>query len=334
MATQAVAKILKEIDIEIAEVIYCTDSKVVLGYITNESRRFYVYVANRVQFIRNMSSPNQWRYIESDGSRNPADLATRGLHPSKMMESDWLNGPTFLRNTAEVPPSNEVMSPNDSDPEVRKEVTSCKTKKGNSQSSGLGAERSKRLSSLSSLQRALANLIVKIREFKLRKKQPTKQTIPGSSVPERCQTARPPNADELEQATVVILLATQREAFGEELQKYTFVSTANHEQGEREERIARKKSLKQYLRSIDPSFGEDGILRVGGRLRRAEINYGEKHPAILPRNHHVSSLVVRHCHDQVHLQGRQITHGAVRQAGYWLVGGHRLVSKDLHSCVI
>jgi len=133
----------------------------------------------------------------------------------------------------------------------------------------------------------------------------------------------------------VILLATQREAFGEELQKYTFVSTANHEQGEREERIARKKSLKQSSpRSIDPFFGEDGILRVGGRLRRAEINYGEKHPAILPRNHHVSSLVVRHYHDQVHHQGRPITHGAVRQAGYWLVGGHRLVSKELHSCVI
>ncbi|KAK3727953.1 hypothetical protein QZH41_004897 [Actinostola sp. cb2023] len=233
-----------------------------------------------------------------------------------MMESVWLNGPTFLRKAAEVPPSNEVMSPNDSDPEVRKEVTSCKTKIGNSQSSGLGAERFKRFSSLSSLRRALANLIVKIREFKLRKERPTKPTIPGCSVPERCQTARPPNADELEQATVVILLATQREAFGEELQKYAFVSTANHEQGEREERIARKKSLKQSsLRSIDPFFGEDGILRVGGRLRRAEINYGEKHPAILPRNHHVSSLIVRHYHDQVHHQGRQITHGAVRQAG-------------------
>ena len=43
---------------EIAQVTYYTDSKVVLGYITNESKRFYVYVANRVQLIRSLSSPD------------------------------------------------------------------------------------------------------------------------------------------------------------------------------------------------------------------------------------------------------------------------------------
>jgi hypothetical protein len=32
---------LKEIDMEIAQVTYYTDSKVVLGYITNENKRFY-----------------------------------------------------------------------------------------------------------------------------------------------------------------------------------------------------------------------------------------------------------------------------------------------------
>ncbi|KAK3709318.1 hypothetical protein QZH41_009268, partial [Actinostola sp. cb2023] len=122
--------------------------------------------------------------VRLPNDRNPADLETRGLHPSKMMESVWLNGPTFLRNTAEVPPSNEVMSTNDSDPEVRKEAISCKTKIGNSQSSGLGAERFKRFSSLSSCDAHWQNLIVKLREFKLRKERPaTKPTIPGCNVP-------------------------------------------------------------------------------------------------------------------------------------------------------
>ena len=61
LAVQAAQRVLKEIDIEIAEVAYYTDSKVVLGYIANESRRFYVYVANRVQIIRSLSTPEQWR---------------------------------------------------------------------------------------------------------------------------------------------------------------------------------------------------------------------------------------------------------------------------------
>ena len=46
---------------EISGTTFCTDSKVVLGYIQNESRRFYVYVVNRVQLIRKVSSPERER---------------------------------------------------------------------------------------------------------------------------------------------------------------------------------------------------------------------------------------------------------------------------------
>ena len=46
LAVQAAQRVIKEIDLKISDVIYYTDSKVVLGYITNESRQLYVYVAN------------------------------------------------------------------------------------------------------------------------------------------------------------------------------------------------------------------------------------------------------------------------------------------------
>ena len=95
LAVQAGARVLKEIDMEIDQVTYYTDSKVVLGYLQNDSRRFYVYVANRVQLIRRLTSPSQWRYI--DTTQNPADLATRRLTASNLMDSDWIKGPHFLR---------------------------------------------------------------------------------------------------------------------------------------------------------------------------------------------------------------------------------------------
>lgn len=38
--------VVQEIDLKIFNVIYYTDSRVVLGYITNETRLFYMYVAN------------------------------------------------------------------------------------------------------------------------------------------------------------------------------------------------------------------------------------------------------------------------------------------------
>ena len=52
-----VADVLKnELDYERIEEFYWADSKVVLGFINKESRRFHVYVANRVQLIRDYTS--------------------------------------------------------------------------------------------------------------------------------------------------------------------------------------------------------------------------------------------------------------------------------------
>ena len=167
LAVQAAQRVLKEIDVEIADVAYYTDSKVVLGYIANESRRFYVYVANRVQIIRSLSTPEQWRYVESE--RNPADLATRGVTPSKIMETSWLTGADFLRKAESTPQAHETFELSTSDPQVRKEVSSAKVKTTKERRSDLGAERFEKFSSLKSLQRAIANLIVVAREFKRRR---------------------------------------------------------------------------------------------------------------------------------------------------------------------
>ena len=76
-ASEAVKKLLKDLHLPIHEVVFYTDSKVTLGYVQNDSRRFYVYVANRVQTIRSVSDPSQWRYINT--ASNPADLARRGV---------------------------------------------------------------------------------------------------------------------------------------------------------------------------------------------------------------------------------------------------------------
>ena len=79
---------------QITEVFY-TDSQVVLGYIKNDARRFHVFVANRVQQIRENSTPDQWKYIETN--ENPADESSRGLSPQYLVNnSRWLRGPPFL----------------------------------------------------------------------------------------------------------------------------------------------------------------------------------------------------------------------------------------------
>ena len=104
---------------QITEVFY-TDSQVVLGYIKNDARRFHVFVANRVQQIRENSTPDQWKYIET--KENPADESSRGLSPQDLVNnSRWLSGPPFLWER-ELPNRNEEVNLDISpdDPEVKK----------------------------------------------------------------------------------------------------------------------------------------------------------------------------------------------------------------------
>lgn len=83
-----------ELDIKIDDEIFWTDSQVVLGYINNDARRFHIFVANRVQLIRDNSDPSQWHYV--DTAENPADHASRGLRASDIHSTNWLRGPKFL----------------------------------------------------------------------------------------------------------------------------------------------------------------------------------------------------------------------------------------------
>ncbi|XP_064638323.1 uncharacterized protein LOC135494337 [Lineus longissimus] len=95
-----------------------TNSKVAIGYIKNEARRFHIYVANRIQRIHESSSPNQWRYVATD--ENPADFASRGLRADELAVCNWFQRPQFLwqdETPAETIPQEPITS---DDPEVRK----------------------------------------------------------------------------------------------------------------------------------------------------------------------------------------------------------------------
>lgn len=65
----------------------------------------------------------------------------------------------------------------------------------------------------------------------------------------------------------------------------------------------------------------------------ADFTDNEKHPLIIPSGSHIATLLVRHFHERSAHQGRHITEGAVHGAGFWIVGGKRLVSSVIHSCV-
>ncbi|XP_042867593.1 uncharacterized protein LOC122250301 [Penaeus japonicus] len=94
VAVRVSSMLRKELDYGVIKEFFWTDSKVVLGYVMNDARRFHVFVANRVQYIRDRTSPEEWKYINS--VQNPADAASRGLCVKDFINhSSWWNGPDF-----------------------------------------------------------------------------------------------------------------------------------------------------------------------------------------------------------------------------------------------
>ena len=73
----------------INHVYFWSDSTTVLKYISNNSTKFETFVANRISFIRDNSSIEQWRYVPT--KQNPADEASRGVQSAV-----WHIGPEFL----------------------------------------------------------------------------------------------------------------------------------------------------------------------------------------------------------------------------------------------
>ncbi|KAF6769644.1 hypothetical protein AHF37_12260, partial [Paragonimus kellicotti] len=72
LAAKLTSYVKDELLKEVKSVTLWTDSRTV-------PRRFETFVANRLSSIHDLSSPDDWRYV--DTKRNPADLASRGMHP-------------------------------------------------------------------------------------------------------------------------------------------------------------------------------------------------------------------------------------------------------------
>ena len=42
------------------------------------------------------------------------------------------------------------------------------------------------------------------------------------------------------------------------------------------------------IRSLDPYMDNDGLIRVGGRLRNSDLALQEQHSFIIPKKHHIA----------------------------------------------
>ncbi|KAM4045123.1 uncharacterized protein ACNLHF_008939 [Anomaloglossus baeobatrachus] len=242
--------------------------------------------------------------------QNPADHATRAVSAPRLKDTNWLVRPAFLYQpvpTAHETHTHELFEP-ESDVELRPQVSTLSTTITNRH---LDSRRFLRFSTCRSAYRALTCLIHVIRSFKNRQSRPA--PCKGWH---RCHKAY--TVEELTQAKHAIICCVQHEAYTQTLE-----SLRNH----------RSVPKDSPLKKLDPFVDTQGLLRVGGRISNAKLENDESTPIIVPHGH-VAFLLVEHYHAQVRHQGRLITEGALREAGFWITGAKRLVSRVIFKCII
>ena len=70
---------------------------------------------------------------------------------------------------------------------------------------------------------------------------------------------------------------------------------------------------------------------MGGQLQKSSIRARAKHPAIFPKNHHISDLIVRHHHQISGHPGIEHTLSLVRES-YWIIKARITLRRALATC--
>ena len=78
---------------------------------------------------------------------------------------------------------------------------------------------------------------------------------------------------------------------------------------------------------------ENGLIRVGGRLRRSSLEFGAVHPVLLSKTGNATKMIVRWCHERAAYSGRNVTPNEFRSSGYWVMQGNSVVRRIISKCV-
>ena len=91
-------------------------------------------------------------------------------------------------------------------------------------------------------------------------------------------------------------------------------------------------SNKSKLLRLTPFPDERGIMRIGGRLSKADIQSSAKRQLILRGKHHVVQLLIRQYHEKSHF-GTEYVLSAIRQR-FWVINGRVSVKQIVRGCMV
>ncbi|XP_035228121.1 uncharacterized protein LOC118200280 [Stegodyphus dumicola] len=279
--------------------LYWTDSLIVLFWIKGSAKQWKQFVGNRVVEVQEKSDPRSWNHCS--GRENSADLVSRGVPAQCLLEGDrWWCGPYWLKRKDNFFPKHPLR-------ETPLEVVETERKGCVVHTSVIKNfvidELLHKYSSWTKLLRVIAWCLRFIANVKRSSITRTKSNF--------LQTG------ELAVAHSWVIKSVQMQEFSEEI-----------------DHLKKRKlvSPRSKLNMLNPFLDDEGILRVGGRLRNASIAQNVKYPVILPKSHYITELIIRYYHYKYLHGGAQMLHSEIKQR-YWIINARATIRKIIRKCV-
>ncbi|XP_058816032.1 uncharacterized protein LOC131679338 [Topomyia yanbarensis] len=284
------------------ETFFWVDSTIVLSWLNSSPSTWTTFVANRVSKIQTATQNCSWNHVA--GQQNPADHISRGIPAETLLQNDlWWQGSQWLQSDQRDWPIQQQNA--NQPPEVLMEA-----RKVPAAVTSAAVEPSfvdQFVETFSNFQH-----MVRVAAYCRRFLQNCRKT----------STARAESAhltvDEQKDAEAVIIRLIQQQSFSNEYKALQQAQTV---------------SAKSRIRWFHPFIGSDQLIRIGGRLGKANQQYDSKHQILLPSSHHFSIILVRYYHEK-HLHAAPQLLLNLLRLRYWITGGRSLAKRTVHKCVI
>ena len=240
-----------------------------------------------------------WNFIE--GKDNVADIPSRGIVNSKFDQTQWVNGPDWL-----------------------------KAKKAGWPIRRLGENIHHDESSELLKAKNVLNLSTQ-----------AKNALEDGDILKLIDVTRYSNVDKLIRVTAWVLRAVKlfktlgkREGNCELVLETIELSLAEETLIKNDQRVFEgEQNFQKKRKSLGIFLDEKGIARCSGRLKNADIPYETKHPVLLPNDSWFTKLMIWKSHERVFHNGVKETLIDFRRK-FWTIKGRQLTRKLINKCVV
>lgn len=295
LAARLIDRMRRDLQLPTANIFTWTDATIVLAWLKNHPQKWSTFIANRVVEIHQLIPSSSWNHIA--GQNNPADCASRGITPTAIQNhSLWWNGPSWLTKSEALWPVQPLTV--ETSEELRK-VTIIQANVAIALK-----EESDFFNRFSTLTKAV-RCIAYCRRFIFNAKPKSTKCFGFLST---C---------ELKSAMQILLLKIQSIQFSIELKLLT---------------ESKPLPSSSKLLNLTPFIDSNGLIRVGGRLQRSNLKYESKHPIIMPKHNHVTTLIINHYHMLTLHGGPQLTMSMIREK-YWILDSRNTIRHQINKCI-